>query len=433
MPIIYFCVYNFLFIPCFYILVYVASLFNNKVRRGLKGRKGLFSRLKEFNAGNSGDEKRVWLHISSMGEFEQSRPIIDEIRSRMPDVQIILSLFSPSAYDNIHIQDKKIFVTYLPMDTYWSAGKFIKMLNPDIAITVRHDIWPNYQWHLKRMNIFSLLVDASITDKRKKLYNSFQHPIRSVMETYSWILTVSPESTTRFRTLYSDFNRVQFAGDTRFDRVDQRSKDNSKIEFLLTSRYFKREFTFIAGSTWSSDEKILFPGLLKVFAQQSEFKLIIAPHEPTMEHVQAIESYFNKNQVAVERLSQLEENKNWTFRVLVIDKIGVLANLYALGRMAFVGGGFGPGVHNVLEPAAHGCSVFFGPKYSVSVEPQQLIDSGGARSITCEQTAEEMYNMLLHNPAALQAMGDKARTFILDNMGASTRIVDLLEKYLYNF
>lgn len=432
MPILYFLVYNILFIPCFFILVQIATLFNNKIRRGVKGRRGLFSRLESILPAKAENDKRVWLHISSMGEYEQSLPVIDAIRLRMPDALIILSLFSPSAFDNIKIQDKKILLTYLPVDSYYSAGKFIRMIKPDVAITIRHDIWPNYQWYLKRKKIPALLVDASITDKRKKLYSFFSNPIRSVMETYSWILTVSRESSNRFARIYSDKSRIQFTGDTRYDRVYQRSQDNSRIAFLLQDGYFNRQTTFVAGSTWPSDERILYSALLKLFAQNDEFKLIIAPHEPSVEHVQAITSFFTKNGIAVERLSQLETEKNWSFRVLVIDKIGLLANLYSLGLPAFVGGGFGPGVHNVLEPAAHGCAVFFGPRYIVSVEPQQLIDSGGARSIDSEKAANDMLAMVMNDPAALWAIGEKAHSFILNNMGASTRIVDLVEKYLYN-
>ncbi|HPG38352.1 MAG TPA: glycosyltransferase N-terminal domain-containing protein [bacterium] len=430
MPLLYFLVYNILFIPCFFILVQIACLFNNKVRRGVKGRKGLFTRLQSSLAVKAENEKRVWLHISSMGEFEQSRPIIDEIRKRMPDTQIILSLFSPSAYDNIRIEDKKIFISYLPMDSYLDTKKFIRIIAPDVALTVRHDIWPNFQWQLKRLKIPALLVDGSITDKRKNLYSFFRNPIRSVMETYSWILTVSQESSERFEKIYSDKSRIQYTGDTRYDRVYQRSRDNSRIEFLQQSGFFDRENTFVAGSTWPSDEKILYPALLKMMTQNNNFKLIIAPHEPSVDHVQAIENFFAKNQLAVERLSRLKSGEPWSFRALVIDKIGLLANLYSLGRLAFVGGGFGPGVHNVLEPAAHGCAVFFGPRYNVSVEPQLLIDSNGACSIASENEADDILKLLIIDPARLKTMGDEAQKFILDNMGASTRIVDIVEQYL---
>jgi len=250
---IFFFVYNVFFVPLFFVLVHFAGLFHHKLKRGLKCRKGLFEKCEQYFSHVPFNKRRIWLHISSLGEFEQAKPVIDEIRSRIPDVQIILSLFSPSAYDNIHIRDEHIFVTYIPIDIYWHVKRFIEIIKPDIAITVRHDIWPNFQWYLKKKNITTLLIDASITDKRKNLYRIFRIPIGNVIGTFSRILTVSEQSSKRYQMLIHGAKGIQIAGDTRYDRVKQRSENNQKIGHLLNSGYFDRKTTFVAGSTWPSD------------------------------------------------------------------------------------------------------------------------------------------------------------------------------------
>ncbi|MBN2410935.1 hypothetical protein JXQ31_04525 [candidate division KSB1 bacterium] len=424
---IFFFVYNVLFIPLFFVLVHFAGLFHHKIRRGITGRKGLFEKLEKHIANGSNNNRKIWIHISSLGEFEQAKPVIDEIRSRMPVVQIILSIFSPSAYENIHIQDKNIFVTYIPVDTYWHVKKFIDIIQPDIAITVRHDIWPNFHWYLKKKNITSLLIDASITDKRKTLYQIFRVPIRSVIGTFTRILTVSEESSRRYQMVYPEAERIQVLGDTRYDRVLQRSQNNQKIEFLIKRGYFNRRNTFVAGSTWPSDEKILLPAITEAIDRFPEFTVIIAPHEPTEEHLIQIEGFFDKRNIKSIRYSELDKIFKWSFRILLIDGIGLLANLYSLGELAYVGGGFGPGVHNVLEPAAHGCAVLFGPRNTISIEPQLLLQYGGGKVIEFEKNVDQFLNMMFTNPQSIQAIGEKARDFILSNTGASRKIVDIIE------
>lgn len=427
---IFFFVYNVFFVPLFFVLVHFAGLFHHKLKRGLKGRKGLFEKCEQYFSHVPFNKRRIWLHISSLGEFEQAKPVIDEIRSRIPDVQIILSLFSPSAYDNIHIRDEHIFVTYIPIDIYWHVKRFIEIIKPDIAITVRHDIWPNFQWYLKKKNITTLLIDASITDKRKNLYRIFRIPIGNVIGTFSRILTVSEQSSKRYQMLIHGAKGIQIAGDTRYDRVKQRSENNQKIGHLLNSGYFNRKTTFVAGSTWPSDEKILLPGIADTMGRFPALTVIIAPHEPTEEHLTQIELFLENRKIKSIRYSELDKKTNRDFKVLLIDGIGLLANLYALGGLAYVGGGMGPGVHNVLEPAAHGCAVLFGPRNTVSIEPRLLSEYGGGKIIETETDVVEYLNMLFTEPQSVQTIGERAKDFILSNTGASRKIVDIIENYL---
>ena len=427
---LFFCIYNFLFIPLFYILVHFAALINKKIRKGLSGRLKLFQQV-ETALHDLPKGKRVWIHVSSMGEYEQARPVIDLLLSRVPDSIVILTVFSPSAFDHLQIDDPRILLFYLPMDTWNNARRFINLVEPNVAIVVRHDIWPNFQWRMQKSGIPSLLIDASVSDKRYWVYRAFQWPIRTVMSTFSRILTVSANSAERFAMLYPDTSRIEVFGDTRYDRVVDRTLDMSKIQWLLDKDLFIREKTLVLGSTWPSGEKYWLPVIRQSMKSDPQFRVILAPHEVGADHIRQISEELVALEIPFVLFSELTANSDVNdFRVLVVDKIGVLANLYTCGLLAYVGGGFGPGVHNVLEPAAHGCAVLFGPRHDVSVEPQELIDAGGGIVVNDQGTIQSIMNTFQKEPGAIQETGRLAREFINNHTGASAKIAAYVETLL---
>ncbi len=424
-----FTLYNGIFIPLFYSVMRILALFNHKIAAGLNGRRHLFTELRQKTQGLSATRPRVWIHISSMGEFEQAKPVVKTIRHELPQAHIILSFFSPSGYLPALKYSDADLITYLPLDSYRGARKFIKLLQPDIHLIIRHDIWPNMQWHLRRSGIPSLLIDASMTPQGLRSSTWFRFILRPIFATFSEIHVTTAGNGRTFEMIYENTQNIHVSGDTRYDQVCERALESGKIDFLRQGGFFIREHCFVAGSTWPSDEKIILPALLDALKRHEHFSVIIAPHETTEEHLSGIEAAFRAHEVRWIRLSQFNAAVR-NFQVLLIDRIGLLANLYALGKMAYVGGGFGPGVHNVLEPAAHACAVLFGPRHHNSLEAVALAQRGGGAAITSEADMNHHLDLFFGRPETVMEMGGNARSMVEENVGASQRIVERIRAQL---
>jgi 3-deoxy-D-manno-octulosonic-acid transferase len=429
MSLLFFVVYNVLKVPLF-LLVRVAGLFNIKIRRTLQGRRNLFPLLRESMSRVPADVRRFWIHISSMGEFEQALPLIEELAKRYPSDWFIISLFSPSAFDHISWRHPRAVITYLPLDGYCQAKKFIEIIRPSVHIIIRHDIWPNFQWLLQRRHIPSLLINASISDERFHAVLRFKFIYQQIYATFSAVCVVSALNEMRMRAIYEQPQNIHVCGDTRYDRVHQRALDTTKIDWILQSQQFQRSSCLVAGSTWPSDEEVILPALLETIRRQPNFKLILAPHEMDAGHLQALEQQFLQEGLAVLRLSAFEANPKQECRVLLIDRIGLLANLYALGQVAIVGGGFGPGVHSVLEPAAHGCVVCYGPRHLNSPEAKEMTSAGVGLTFTGREEFVLLLHSLFENPEKTRQRGDTVRAYILKNIGAGKRTADVVARYV---
>ena len=421
--------YNLFFVPLLYIGVQIAGLFNAKIKSGLAGRRGLYERMSQQLAEFSNDGPRLWMHCSSAGEYEQGRPIIMGFRERYPDGLVVLSFFSPSGYDHVKVPDGVIKV-YLPIDSFWQSKKFVEIVNPNIACVIRHDIWPNFQFHLKKRNVPSFLVDASLSDDNFKFYKMFKFFVGILYSGFEEILSVSDEHNKRLEAILPRKTVLRVIGDTRYDQVYIRTRELAKIRLLIDSNYFLLEKTLIVGSSWPSDEKHLLPALLQIIRENPEFKAIIVPHEVTKENLDKIISFFADNDVNLARYTELKVGEKWDFKVLLVDTFGLLANLYVLGKMAYVGGGFGLGVNSVLEPAAHGCGVIFGPRHLNVVEAKMLIGFGGAASIKDTNNIYSELNDYLHNPEENEKRGARAKEMVGRNLGASRRALDIMTKFI---
>jgi 3-deoxy-D-manno-octulosonic-acid transferase len=429
MSLLFFLVYNILQVPLF-LLVQVAGLFNIKLRRTLQGRRRLFPRLRENMSRVPVDARRFWIHISSMGEFEQGLPLIEELAARYPNDWFIISLFSPSAFDHVSWRHPRAVITYLPLDSYCRAKKFIEIIRPSVHIIIRHDIWPNFQWLLQRRHIPSLLISAGISDERFPAVLRFKFIYRQIYATFSAVCVVSALNEERLRSICRPSRSIYVCGDTRYDRVHQRALDTTKIDWILRSQQFRRSSCLVAGSTWPSDDEIVLPALLDMMRRFPEFKLVLAPHEMDAGHLQALEQQFLLEGLSVLRLSAFEADPNQGCRALLIDRIGLLANLYALGQVAIVGGGFGPGVHNVLEPAAHGCVVCCGPRHLNSPEAREMISAGVGLTFASREEFATLLQSLFANPEETRRQGETVRAYILKNVGAAKRTADVVARYV---
>ncbi len=428
---IVFLFYNGIFIPLFALAIRLAALFNPKVAKGVAGRRGLLTRLAQACSHLPVHAPRIWIHIASLGEFEQAKPIVQALRRRIPQARVVLSFFSPSGFEPAQKYKDADLITWLPLDSYRQTKAFVDILDPSVHLIIRHDIWPNLQWQLQRRAIPSLLVDASLTPQRLRTIRIFRGWIRPVYASFREVLVTAAENIRHFQWIYPWPERISSCGDTRYDQVNQRALETGKIEFLQESGRFSRELCMVVGSSWPSDEKVILPALISALQRYPDFRLIIAPHETTEEHLRGIETQLAAAGIIWVRLADFSAT-GAPFQVLLIDHIGLLANLYALGQLAFVGGGFGPGIHNILEPAAHSCAVCFGPRHINSLEAVDLIQRGGGTALTTTEEMSSLLSRFLEDGAEIRKSGEQARALVQENLGASERVVDAILRHLPN-
>ncbi len=397
----------------------------------LEGRRGLFDKLHNDLEQIPAGSRRIWMHISSMGEFEQGVPLIEELLARFPDAWIVVSLFSPSVYKHLDYQQDRTITTYLPIDRYRHSARFIAMVNPSIHIIVRHDIWPNFQWILRKHNIPSLLVDASFSEKSFRAAKRWRGLYAQIYSTFTAICVVSDLNKEWSQHILPGHRQIVTCGDTRYDRVYARATDTQKIDFLK-SLSFRRQKCLVVGSSWPEDEKVILPGILAALAAEDEFALVLAPHEISDVHLQHLEKIFAEAGVPTVRLSAYKNNPVDGTRVLLIDSIGLLANLYTFAALAYVGGGFGAGVHSVLEPAAHGAVVCYGPSHLNSPEAKVMTELGIGIPIHRKDEFEKLIFEMLNEPEKIAELGAQTKEYVMHNVGASRRTADVIEKILYH-
>jgi 3-deoxy-D-manno-octulosonic-acid transferase len=418
-------IYSFLVIPLLWAALRLLGLVNKKIRRGIKGRDGLFDALKQ-QMEKLGKGKRVWFHSSSMGEFEQAKPIILALKQYHPDVQIIASFFSPSGYEHSKKYSLADVITYLPFDTRAGARRFIDTIQPDAAVMVRYDIWPNHIWELERRHIPTLIANATMrrqSERRIPLVRNFHHHVYNAL---TEILTVSHEDADVFALYGLDRPKIQAIGDTRYDQVSSRSIEAQK-RHIVPDDIVNNNHVIVAGSTWPEDESVLLPALFKLIQELPDLLFFLVPHEPTIEHIEDIEQQLQGKTTTI-RFSALNEYKGE--RVIVVDSIGLLLILYVYADIAYIGGSFRQGIHNVLEAAVYGCPVVFGPRHRNSQEPLQLVERGGGFVVNDSDELFRTFRNLLEDDVARTTAGTRAAQFVQSNVGATGRFLQHLEPYL---
>jgi 3-deoxy-D-manno-octulosonic-acid transferase len=411
-------VYNILFVPILYLILLFTSLFSKKVRIGITGRKRIFEELILNRLSLDLSTKVIWFHSSSLGEFEQAKPIIEKIKSES-NVKIVVSFFSPSGFENSKKYPYADLITYLPFDSKWRAKRFIDIINPQMAVFMRYDIWPNHIWTLKKKNIPCLLVDATMkknSPRKLPLLRSFH---KYLFDDFSKILTVSEDDSKGFNSFNCKNVQIKVVGDTRFDRVYSRSLA-SKESKILHQEIFRGSKVLVAGSTWQQDEDVIIPSFLKLLKYDKNAVMIIAPHEPTLLHLEKLENEFS-DQTSFIRLSNINNYTNQ--RIIIVDSIGVLSILYSYADAAFIGGSFKINVHNVLEAAVYGVPVLFGPKIENSQEAKRLVEAGGGIVIKDKNSFYRTLRKLFSDEKLLRESGKNSYDFVHNNTGATDRII----------
>ena len=417
--------YRAVLIPILWIILQILGRFNAKVRRGIVGRTTLFDDLALAMA-RTKPGPRVWFHASSMGEFEQAKPIISELKKRHPEVCVIASFFSPSGFDHSRNYVLADVITYIPFDTHANVCRFLDLVKPNAAVMVRYDVWPNMIWELHDRRIPSFIANATMraaSPRLLPLVRGFHHHLYGAI---TEILTVSTSDATTFERFDLPNVHIEPIGDTRFDQVTIRSNEARK-RHLLPETVTRGRRVLVAGSTWPEDEDVLVPAFIELHRKLPDTLLVIVPHEPTIDHIEILERKFTGDLAAI-RFSAMNEYAGET--VIIVDSIGVLLALYAAAQAAYIGGSFRQGIHNVLEAAAYGIPVVFGPKHHNSQEPAQLIACGGAMSVENSDALLSTLATIFSNDAVRCDAGRNAAAFVANNTGATDRFLSHLEPYL---
>ncbi len=362
------------------------------------------------------DSKYIWFHASSLGEFEQGRPMIEKIKSRYPAYKILLTFFSPSGYEVRKNYKGADIVCYLPFDTPARVNDFLDLARPSVAIFIKYEFWGNYLRELDRRGIPVYIISA-IFRPEQLFFQWFGKPYRNMLRHFDHLF-VQDERSKRLLGEYGITN-VTVTGDTRFDRVWDvcgQAREIPLVERFLAGADGKRPFVMVAGSSWPPDEAIFIP----YFHEHPEMKLIIAPHEIHAEHLRSIEALLKRPSI---RLSEANETNIADKDCLIIDSFGLLSSIYRYGQVAYIGGGFGVGIHNTLEAAVYGIPVLFGPNYRKFKEAKDLIEVGGGFPVADANAFGRKMDELLTDPKALEAAGNAAGAFVRDNVGATEQIL----------
>ncbi len=418
-------VYNFVFIPAFAVLIKLASVFNKKIRRGIAGRKKIFEELILYLTSLNNNNKTIWFHSSSLGEFEQAKPIIEKLKNETK-ANIIVSFYSPSGYENSMKYPHASFITYMPFDSKWRANRFINLVKPNLSVFMRYDIWPNHIWALRKKNIPVFLVDATMKKRSLRKLPFIKSFHKYVFREFDKILTISADDAIGFKSFGCSGEKIQVVGDTRFDRVFNRSLA-AKTTTIFDNSIIENKKVLVAGSTWEQDEEVLLPVFKKLSKFDSTVILIIAPHEPTLLHLEKIENEF-AGLLNTIRLSHINNYINQ--RVIIVDSIGILSILYNYADVAFVGGSFKQNVHNVLEAAVYGIPVLFGPKIENSQEARQLVNSAGGILVKEKREMYRRLRSLFQDEELRNRRGEKSFEYVNSNVGATEKIYSEINKVL---
>jgi len=394
------------------LLIHLLAPFSRKPRKMMKGHWIVYELLRQQKEDGA---KYIWFHAASLGEFEQGRPLIEKIRERYPEYKILLTFFSPSGYEVRKNYRGADIVCYLPLDKPRNVNKFLDIIQPCMAFFIKYEFWKNYldELHKRNIPVYSI---SSIFRKEQIFFKWYGGTYRKVLANFDQLF-VQNETSKRFLSKIG-INKVTVVGDTRFDRVleiRQEAKDLPLVEAFKGN-----SMTIVAGSSWQPDEDLF----IEYFNTHPYIKLIIAPHVIDENHLVEIISKLKRPYV---RYSKANEQNVRNADCLIIDGFGLLSSIYRYGEIAYIGGGFGVGIHNILEAAVYGIPVIFGPKYQKFMEAKQLLEENGAFSIKNYEDLSQLLDKMISDAEYLKEVGANADNYVRKNLGASEKILDQIK------
>lgn len=385
----------------------IASVFSKKISLFVSGRRGLLEQIAS-QVGN--DSPIIWFHCPSVGEFEQARPIIERYRDRGGDRKILLTFFSPSGYELRKNYPYADWVFYLPMDSPGRAARFLDIVKPEVAVFSKYDYWYFYLTELKKRGIPTYVVSA-IFREEQPFFQWWGALWRKMLKCFTTIYVQNEES--RSLLLWSNIRCSVVAGDTRFDRVNDIVSSAGASSNVTVSKFVEGKRAFVAGSTWEEDEKRICKAI-----EGEGFSVVLAPHEVNREHISKIEKIFSQYKV-VKYSDTPSDSELAVADILIVDCIGVLSSLYRYGEFAYIGGGFGAGIHNILEAATYGKGVIFGPKYKKFQEATDLISSGGAVTYSAVSELNSILKQWRDSKEELDKVSNICKKYVEEHRGAS--------------
>ena len=395
------------------LLLPITRFFSKKMRLFIDGRKQTFSILRQKT---DRSQKYIWLHVASLGEYEQGLPVMEAFKKRHPYYKIVLTFFSPSGYE-IRKNNKIADITiYLPLDTKPNVKRFLDLVQPEMVFFIKYEFWPNYLNELKKRNIPTYLV-AGIFRKEQLFFKGYGGFYRKALTAFHHFFVQNEASNILLKSI--GFENVTVHGDTRFDRVAEIVERVQPLDFI--EKFKNHTTTIVIGSSWIDDENIYLPYL----NNSKNIKFIIAPHNIKEEDLNRLEQKINKKVV---RYSNYNPDDLSTADVFIIDTIGILTQVYAYADIAYVGGAFRTGLHNILEPATYGIPVVIGPKYKKFQEANDLVSLGSCLVVNNIEELSNTFNELIKNTSLRKDLGSKNKDFVLKNKNATRIVMDFIEK-----
>lgn len=388
----------------------IFALFSPKLKLFVSGRKSVFSTLESEIQTN---DKTIWFHAASLGEYEQGLPVMEAVKQYYPNHKIVLTFFSPSGFEvrkNNSIADVTV---YLPLDTLSNAKQFVQLVHPEKVFFIKYEYWPNYLNELKKQEIKTYLISGILREKQAffKWYGGFY---RNALKTFDYFFVQNEGSKTLLKSI--GFTNVKVSGDTRFDRVVAILDRDNSLDFI--EQFTNTTTTIVIGSSWPKDEELL---INYINNSSDSVKFIIAPHNIKSDQLVQLKSSIHKKTIL---FSEKEHVDVSNFGVFIIDTVGILTKIYSYADIAYVGGGFGnPGVHNILEPATFGIPVVIGPNYDHFSEATALVNLGGCMSIQNQTQLNEAFDLLLQNEDERLEKGHICSTFVQMNKGATQTVM----------
>jgi 3-deoxy-D-manno-octulosonic-acid transferase len=428
-------IYN-LFVRLYISGIRIVSNWNPKAKEWINGRKNLFEDLQKKITPS---DKIIWFHCASAGEFEQGKPVIEELKATYPSHKILVSFFSPSGFNAAKKYQHADIITYLPLDTKTNAKRFVELIKPELVVFVKYEYW---YYHLSAVAFhhIPLIMASAIFRKDQLFFKSYGKFYKQILFLFRQIFVQDENSLDLLKA--NNIHHCSISGDTRFDRVKKIADNFSEIPLL--KEFIGESGVIVAGSTWEMDEEILAS-----YVKNHSIKIVIAPHEIKQDHILHLQkmfpdcaryseakNLFSHSEIqttsiwnSINEQQQKDLQKKLTeAKTLIIDGIGMLSKLYYYATVTYVGGGFKSGIHNTLEAVVYGKPVLFGPKYHKFKEARDLIKEGAAFSINNAEEFKIKMDHLLNDPEQLLKAGNAAKNYVDDNIGATQKIVQYIQE-----
>lgn len=399
-----------------YSLLNVYGLFNEKMKLFIKGRKETFKKLSVLKK----EDKVIWFHAASLGEFEQAIPIIEKIKENYTDYKVVVTFFSPSGYEVRKNYELADVICYLPFDTKKRMQKFLKMVHPELAIIIKYEFWPNLLKELKNQSIDTILV-SGIFREDQSFFKSSGNWMRKALATFDHFFLQDESSQKLLESI--DLKNTTVSGDTRFDRVVRILEQDNTLDFIETFK--NNQYTVVAGSTWSEGEEFL----VNYLNQSEGEKFIIAPHSMNEKNIQDLKHSITKKVIL---FSEKEGKDLSEFDVLIVDTIGLLTKIYSYADAVYVGGGYKTGLHNTLEPATFGVPIVIGTDFNKFKEAVDLVQLKGVISVKNQEEFSSAFHRFKTDESFREETGKINHNYIQTNKGATEKVMTYIHKKLKN-